>query len=156
MSVMSREFWFAGRLLLRTPGFTLIALATLALAIGACTAIYSVVYGVMLRPLPYPHSEQLVQLWQLDKKAAQSPFSDPNFEDVRSQTGGFESVAEFNQGTSSVLVGNLPLRVPVATVSRDFPEVFRTDPGRGRWFADDELREGARSEERRVGKECRL
>src|SRR5437764_15426959 len=85
MKFLARELRFAGRLLLRTPGFTVIAILTLGLAIGACTLIYSVVYGVALRPLPYPRPEQIVRLSQVGQAGQRDPFSDPNFEDLHAQ-----------------------------------------------------------------------
>ncbi|MPY88278.1 MAG: hypothetical protein GEU99_10165 [Luteitalea sp.] len=80
--LLARELWLAARLLARAPGFALVATLTLGLTIGACTAIYSVVYGVALQPLPYPNPDRLVHLWQLGDTGEQSQFSDPNFEDV--------------------------------------------------------------------------
>jgi predicted permease len=139
-----RDLRFAARLLRRTPGFTVTAVATLGVAIGACTAMYSIVYGVVLRPLPYPRPEQLVQLNQVDSAGRRGRnFSDPNFEDVRDQTASFEAMAEFNQfGHSSVIVGGTPLRAQFADVSRGFFDVFRVEPAVGRRFSADESREG--------------
>src|SRR5215210_1117724 len=105
-----RDLRFAARSLAKSPGFTFVSVATLALAMGACTAIYSVVYGVMLRPLPYPDPEQLVQVWQLNSKSGRENFSDPNFADVRSQVHTFAALAQYNSTTSSVIAGQLPLR----------------------------------------------
>ena len=139
-----RDLRFAGRLLCRTPGFTLLAVLTLGTAIGACTAIYSIVYSLVLRPLPYPRAERIVQLMQVD--AAGRPgrnFSDPNFEDVRDQTNSFRALAEFNQyGFSPVLVGDVAIRARLATVSRSFFDVFAAEPAVGRRFSDEERREG--------------
>lgn len=140
---VSRELWSAGRALRRSPGFALVTVLTLGLAIGACTAIYGVVYGVTVQALPYPHPEQIVQLWQLNQRGVRDPFSDPNFEDLRAQTRSFQAVAEFNQTTSSVIAGTMPLRVRTASVSRDFFDVLATSPSRGRRFAAEELQEGA-------------
>jgi predicted permease len=135
---------YAARLLRRTPGFTIVSVLTLGAAIGACTAMYSIVHGLILSPLPYPRSEQIVQLAQVGASGRNSPtFSDPNFEDLRDQTTSYTAMAEFNQyGFSSIVVGNLPLRVRVANVSRGFFDVLETEPIMGRRFSPDESREG--------------
>ncbi|HEY0781461.1 MAG TPA: permease prefix domain 1-containing protein, partial [Thermoanaerobaculia bacterium] len=74
---------FGVRLVRRNPQSSAIAVLTLALGIGAATAIWSVVDGVLLRPLPFPHADRIVQLWELDAQGGTMRFSDPNFEDVR-------------------------------------------------------------------------
>jgi len=133
-----RDFAFAVRLLIRTPAFTLVVITTLALTIGACTAIYSVVYATVLRPLPYPNPGQLVQLHQVDEAGrGGDQFSDPNFEDLRDQSVSFRAMAEFSTGAVSVMAGDQPLRVRAAAVSRDFFDVFSTSPARGRRFSGD-------------------
>lgn len=141
MRFAARELWWAGRLLARAPGFTLVAIATLGVAIGACTAMYSVAYGVALQPLPYPDPDRLVHLWQVNQTGERLQFSDLNFEDVRAATHGFTAVAEYGQTTASVVVGTLAMRASVATVSRDFLDTFATEPALGRRFAGAELTE---------------
>lgn len=134
---------FGLRGLRRSPGFTLVAVLTLGLAVGATTAMYAVVDGVVLRPLAYPQSEQLVELRQLNQAGQPGPFSDPNFDDVRAAVGDFTAMAEYNAGIASAVIGSLPMRLGVAPVSQDFFDVLATSPSRGRRFASDELREGA-------------
>jgi predicted permease len=136
-----QDLRFSLRGLRRSLGFAVIAVLTLGVAIGAATAMYGVVDGVVLQPLPYPRSEQIVQIRQINQSGSQGPFSDPNFEDVQSGISSFAAVAEYNSGSTSVVAGTLPLRVDVAAVSRDFFEVFATFPSRGRRFAADELHE---------------
>jgi putative ABC transport system permease protein len=144
MASLLRDLHFAARLLRRTPGFTIFSVLTLAAAIGACTAMYSIVHGLILEPLPYPKPTQIVQILQVDRFGRPgSNFSDPNFEDLRDQTTSFQAMAEFNQyGFSSIVVGNVPMRVRVANVSRRFFDVMATEPMLGRRFADEESREG--------------
>lgn len=143
MANFAREWRFAARLLLRSPGFTVVAVLTLGLAIGACTTIYSLVYGVALQPLPYPSPDQLVQLRQVNRAGGRGPFSDPNFEDLRDRSRGFQAIAEYAGNTRSVVAGTLPLRAGVVAVSREFFDVFKTPPAVGRGFTVDELNEGA-------------
>lgn len=137
------EIRHALRALLRAPGFTVVSVSTLALAIGACTAIYSVVHGVLLRPLPYPDPDRIVQVWQINPRGFQNQFSDPNFEDVRDGTRLLGPVAQYSQGNVMALAVDQPLRVPLATVSSGFFDVFETAPGIGRLFEAAERTEGA-------------
>ncbi|MDQ3171976.1 MAG: ABC transporter permease, partial [Acidobacteriota bacterium] len=137
------EFRHALRALLRAPGFTAVSVATLALAIGACTAIYSVVYGVLLQPLPYPEPDRIVQVWQLNPRGNQNQISDPNFEDLRDGLRLLGPVGQFAQGNNMVLAGDQPLRVSMSRVSAEFFDVFRTAPRTGRLFDASERREGA-------------
>ena len=81
MSTMLQDIRYGLRMLAKAPGFTLIAVMTLALGIGANTAIFSVVDAVLISPLPYPHAEQLVSLYWARSKAQQSSIPYPNFLD---------------------------------------------------------------------------
>ena len=137
------EFRHALRALGRAPGFTAVSVATLALAIGACTAIYSVVYGVLLQPLPYPEPDRIVQVWQINPRGSQNQLSDPNFEDLRDGLRLLGPVGQFVQGNNMVLAGDQPLRVSMSRVSAEFFDVFRTAPRTGRLFEASERREGA-------------
>ena len=144
MASFRGEVSFAARRLRHTPGFAATAILTLATAIGACTVLYSVVYGLVLRPLPYPDPGRIVQLVQIGSSGARSRiFSDPDFEDLRDQTSSFASLAEFDQSNvAAVTIGDVALRVRTAGVSRGFFDVFRTEPNIGRRFSGDETREG--------------
>ncbi len=129
---------YGARVLRRNPVFAAVAIFTLALGIGATTAIFSVVYGVLLRPLPYDKPEQIVRLWGEDAKANRISFSDVNFNDVRAQSHSFEGLAEYHFGVEAVSGGSEPKRVPVAEVSHDFFTVFAVHPMIGRVFAPEE------------------
>lgn len=132
-----------GRRLAKDARFTTVAVMTLALGIGACTAIFSVLYGVVLRPLPYPSPAQLVHVYQVFEKGNYGSFSDPNFEDLREQSRSFGALAQYSTGTRSVAGGSLPTRALVAAVSRDFLPAFGIEPLHGRRFIPEELHEGA-------------
>ena len=85
METLIKDIRFGIRSLTKRPGFTAIAVITLALGIGASTAIFSVVDGVLLRPLPYPQPEEIVQVREVNVRGAQVPFTEPNFLDVRAR-----------------------------------------------------------------------
>ena len=140
-----RELRFAARTLARKPAFTAVAILTVAVAIGACTIIYSIVHGVLIQPLPYPDPERLVQVWQVNRGAAtrEGQFSDPNFEDLRDQSRAFAAVAQYGASTNTVVAGDTPQRVQISRVSAQFFDVFGTSPVRGRVFNADERHVGA-------------
>lgn len=123
--------------------FSAVAVTTLALGIGACTAIFTIAHGILLRPLPYPEPEKLVRVWQTGDDGGRMSFSDPNFEDLRDQSRSFEALAEFSSSVVSVAGGSVPVRVPGATVSAGFFEALGVGPVLGRLFAPEELHEGA-------------
>lgn len=130
------------RLLARRPGFTAIAMLTLALGIGGATAIFNVVDGVLLRPLPYPHPDRIVRLFEVTRRGIDSRWADPNFEDLRRQVGAFDGLAEFNSDLEPVAGGSQPTLVTVAAVSRDFFHVMGVQPERGRIFSAAQLHLG--------------
>jgi predicted permease len=143
MGRLLQDARYAVRTLLRTPAFTVTAVLTLALGIGATTALFSVVNGVLLRSLPYPRAEQLVQVWQLSDKGSQSSFSDPNFQDIAAQNRSFERLAAYMGGVVPVIGGSEPTRAEATWVTRDFFSVLGVRPIMGRAFLPEEHREGA-------------
>src|SRR5262245_28114368 len=136
-----RDLRFGTRLLRKSPGFTTVAVATLALGIGASTSIFSVVEAVLLRSLPYPNPGQIVQVWEQDSDGHRMSLADPNFEDLRTQNHTLSSMAEYAWQLSSVSGGSEPARVTIAAVSSGFFSSLGVAPARGRAFAPDELRE---------------
>ncbi len=127
----------------RSPGLTAIAVFTLALAIGATTAIFSVVYGVLLRPLPYADPSRIMAIYEVNSKGAWSRLADPNFDDFRDQNHSFQAIAKYGANIASVSGGLEPTRSIVATVSPGFLKVFRVQPIIGRDFTASDAKKGA-------------
>ena len=130
------------RALLNRPGFTLVAIATLALGLGATTALFSVVYGVLLRPLPYPESARIVSIWQT---ARNNPGPNPdgsvshmNFLDWKESAGSLEAAALYSGATYVVSDVNDAEVVPGGVVSPEFFKVFGENMVKGRAFTPDE------------------
>jgi len=143
LGALVHDLRFALRILRRSPAFTLGAVLTLALGIGANTAIFSVVNGVLLRPLPYDHPEQLVSVAETNERGGASNLAEPNFDDWRAQARSFDGMAAYYSDVGTLLGADLPSRVRVAAVSEDFFRVMRVQPVAGRLPAPDEYREGA-------------
>ena len=95
MQTLWQDLRYATRLMLNQPGFTAVAVLTLALGIGANTTIYSVINSVLLRPLPYPEPEQIVRVFETTRSMTESPVSPPNFVDWKGQSRVFERIAAF-------------------------------------------------------------
>src|SRR6266851_2880293 len=119
---------YALRQFRKNPGFTVVAVFTLALGIGATTAIFSVVYGVLLRPLPYPAPNRIVAIFEVNSKGRPARLADPNLDDFRDQSRSFQAIAKYSAYRVSVSGGSQPTRTMVGVVSPDFFKVFRTHP----------------------------
>src|SRR5450759_5706891 len=115
---------YALRQLRKNPGFTAVAVLTLALGIGVTTAIFSVVYGVLLRPLPYPDSNRIMAVFEVTSKGRSSRVADPNFDDFRAQSRSFQAIAKYTDYVASVSGASQPTRTTVARVSPGFLKVF--------------------------------
>ena len=107
------------RQLRKSPGATAVMVFTLALGIGATTAIFSVVYGALLRPLPYHDSTRIMAVFEVNSKGGWSHLADPNFDDFRDQNRSFQAVAKYNYYVVSVSGASQPTRATVAHVSPD-------------------------------------
>lgn len=133
------------RMLMKRPGFTAAAVVSLALGIGACTAIFSVVDGVLLRSLPYPDADRIVQLREVSEKGARMPFAEPNYVDVRARSHSLESIAQYSGGLTRVTGGSEPVRIRAYGVSADFFRVLGVQPSLGRLFLPEESQPGGRA-----------
>src|SRR5581483_1646307 len=134
---------YALRQLHKRLGFTAIAVVTLALGIGASTAIFSVVYGVLLRPLPYSDPNRIMAVFEVTAKGEWNRLADPNFDDFRDQSRSFQAIAKYSAGIVSVSGGSQPTRSTAASVSSDFLNVFRVQPIIGRAFSQPDMKKGA-------------
>ncbi len=143
MESLLQDLRYAARVLRKSSGFTAIAVLTLALAIGATTAIFSVVYGVLLRPLPYPEPDRIMAIHEVNTKGTWSRLADPNFDDFRDQNHTFQAIAKYSDGVASISGGSQPTRSPIATVSGDFFRVFRVQPFLGRDLTPADTKKGA-------------
>jgi putative ABC transport system permease protein len=128
------------RVMRRNPVFALVSVLTLALGIGASTSIFSVVYGVLLRPLPYHKAGQIVSVSEAADDGHPMDFADPNFDDLRAQNHSLQGLAEFATWPEPVSGAAEPRRLTLAIVSQDFFHVMGVQPARGRGFLPEEQR----------------
>src|SRR5882757_8774903 len=131
------------RQLRKNPGATAVMIFTLALAIGASTAIFSVVYGVLLRPLPYTEANRIMAVFEVSSEGHWVHLADPNFDDFRDQNRSFQAIAKYNDNVVSVSGASQPSRTMVASVSPDFLKVFGSQPIFGRDFTARDAKKGA-------------
>src|SRR6266480_659641 len=132
MNTILQDLRYGWRTLGKSPGFTAVVVATLALGIGVNTTIFSVIEGVLLRPLPYQDPERIVVLWEVTDAGGETHVSEPNFRDWRAQTHSFETMALHTSaafgGATTVLGGREATRAHVTAVSTDFFSVFQVQP----------------------------
>ncbi|HKV95136.1 MAG TPA: ABC transporter permease [Candidatus Angelobacter sp.] len=141
MSTLVQDIRFGFRMLRKNPGFTLVALLALALGIGANTALFSVVYGVLLKPLPYAQGKELVVLRQDFPRANQVDvgFSVKEIQDYREQAKSLAQIEQYHQMSFVLLDGQQPDEVRAGVVSAHFFDLLGIKPYLGRFFtsADD-------------------
>ena len=132
---LRQDLTFAWRQLAGAPGFSLVAIATLALGIGATTAVFGALDAVVLRPLPFPHAERIVAVTPIVRDAGPTPPLVPEFLALRS-SGVFDTVAGASPGIGiSIKLGEVPEVVAGARVSAGYFELFGLPPEVGRAFA---------------------
>jgi putative ABC transport system permease protein len=143
MSTLLQDIRYGLRMLAKAPGFTVIAVLTLALGIGANTALFSIVNGVLLNPLPFPHPEQLVTLHESKPNFPTGSISYPNFRDWQKENHTFSGMA-IARGFNFNLTGNGPAeQIRGGFVSSDFFQVLGVKPAIGRLLAPGEDQIGA-------------
>jgi putative ABC transport system permease protein len=135
---------FALRQLRKSPGFTLIAVLTLALGIGANTAIFSVIYAVLLQPLPYPEGNRIVILTETDSNQPQISVAYPDYVDWKRDNTVFENIAVSRRESFNLsgLPGRAPEQVPGGLVTGNFFKVIGLQAQLGRVFTEEEDRVG--------------
>src|SRR5438105_1722257 len=134
---------YAFRQLLKNPGFTAVVALTLALGIGATTAIFSVVYAVVLRPLPFPESERLVAIWTQTPQVDRLPMAAANHRDLKSQNTVFEDIAMSSRVANYNLTDDgEPERLLATRVAANLFPLLRVKPSSGRGFTEDENQPG--------------
>lgn len=144
MNQFFQDLRYGLRMLWRSPGFTIIAVLTLGLGIGANTATFSTVNAIVLRPLPFTNLDQIVTVWETQPKAGHERYraSFPNFLDWKDQTRIFQQMAAYRgQGVNLTGVGD-PEAIPACLVSSDFFTLLGMEPVLGRKFSVDETQPG--------------
>jgi putative ABC transport system permease protein len=140
---VGRDLRYGLRQVRRNPAFSCVAVLTLALGIGSTTAIFSVVYGVLLRPLPYTDPDRIVAIFEVTSKGRPSALADPNFDDFRDQSRSFQAIAKYTERVLSVSSASQATRTHVARISPDFLKVFGVQPIVGRGFTASDAKKSA-------------
>ena len=138
METLLQDFRYGVRMLRKSPGFTLVAVITLALGIGANTAIFSVVNGVLLNPLPYPQPEQLVALYHKTVQFAEASIPYPDFLDWQRENRSFSALAAYRHEDFNLTGMGEPERLKTEMVSATFFPVLAVKPVVGRTFTESE------------------
>jgi putative ABC transport system permease protein len=144
MDSLWKDLSYGARMLLKKPGFTLVAVLTLGLGIGANTAIFTVVNAVLLRALPYDHAEQIVRIGSANRQRNKSlgTLSPQDFYDIRDRNTVFEAIAAFDGWSPSLTGTGEPERLAAARVTTGFFNVLKVTPILGRSFLPQEEQRG--------------
>lgn len=136
MLMLWQDIRYALRMLSKSTGFSAVVILTLALGIGANTAIFSVVSAVLLRPLPFPQPDRIVSIHGVDMRTGETgrPLSYPDFADLRAQSHSMEAVAAYDESSSTLTGVGEPVHVTTGIVSADVFRVLRVPPILGREF----------------------
>lgn len=138
---MVQDLRLALRTLGRTPLFTVLAGALLALGVGATVAVFSVIDAVLVRSLPYPEPDRLVTVWEATDRSRTIAVSAPNFRDWHDSARSFAALGAWTGDRATVLGGREPIVTGVYAVTRDFFSAMGVAPARGRTFTAEEARE---------------
>src|ERR1044072_1927651 len=142
METIWQDMKFGVRMLAKSPGFAIAAILTLALGIGATTAIFTVVNAILLRPLEYQNPDQLVMVWEknLQKGWLVAPTSYPNFVDFRNGNNVLTDLATFTESTFNLTGGDEPERIVGWRVSSNLFSMLGVGPMQGRAFVAEDAR----------------
>jgi predicted permease len=141
---MINDFRFAFRMLWKNPAFTLVAVATLALGIGANTAVLSLVNALLLRPLPYKNPQQLVLIWEQFSRQGldRIPVSAPEYLDYEKELRSYDGIAAFDYVSLNLTSGDMPERIQGSVVTPSLFPLLGIEPIKGRTFAPNESQTG--------------
>lgn len=145
LEVFERELRYASRTLLRTPGFSAVAMLVMAIGIGASVSLFTIIHSVLLRPLPFPHPDRLVALYGQDALSSRNPVASGDFYDWQNASQGYEQMAiwrwtGFNMSASD---GQLPEFLNAGTCSWEFFSTVGVSPALGRSFTPSDDNPGA-------------
>ncbi len=146
MNTLIQDLKYGIRMLAKNPGFTAVAVITLALGIGANTAIFSFVDAVLLKPLPFPHPERMVMVWEKPPDGGRNVVSTLNFLDWKNQNSVFDAMAAQGGATMTLTGADQPVMLRVGLVSAPYFNIFGAQPLLGRTFAPDEDQLGKQHE----------
>lgn len=140
MGTLAHDIRYGVRMLMKAPSVSIVATIALALGIGANTAIFSVVNAVLLRPLPFPNSEALMRVFEMDQSRGllRGAYSYPNFFDLREQNHVFENVAAYHESDFILTGHGAPVRISGAIATADLFSVLNVKPVAGRAFLREE------------------
>ncbi len=143
MNTFYQDVKYAIRILAKSPGFTAIAILTLALGIGANTALFSVVNGVLLNPLPFPNPHELITVYSKTPTFQESSVTYLNFLDWQKDNGSFSALCAYRQDDYNLTGAGEPERMHGRMISADFFPVLQIKPVLGRAFRPEEDQAGA-------------
>jgi hypothetical protein len=143
MGSFLQDLKYGVRMLLKNPGFTAVAVITLALGIGVNTAVFSVVNGVLLNPLPFHNPEQLVALYEHPREFERSSISYPNFLDWQRRNTVFSQIAVYRSDSFNLTGNGEAERIDTMMVSSDFFSILGISPETGHIFSKDDDHVGA-------------
>src|SRR5215468_2876341 len=138
MASFQQDLRYSARMLARSPGFASVALITLALGIGANTAIFSFVDGVLLKPLPYPDADRIVRVLEKPPRGERNGISTLNFLDWQKDNAVFDFLAAQTGGPATLTGIAEPIQLRGGRVSSRFFDIFGIRPALGRAFLPDE------------------
>jgi putative ABC transport system permease protein len=142
MDTVLQDLKYAVRTLGRTPAFTAAAVLAIALGVGGSSAMFSVLEGVVLRPLPAPHPERLTRVYEVGRDGYRGSWSVPDYFDFARENGSFESTAAVRRTTVNMTTDAGPAQIPGARVSSGFYATLGVHPAMGRGFTGEEDLEG--------------
>ena len=143
METFRKDLLYALRIMLRNKSVTAIVLLTLTVGIGANTAIFSIVYGVLIKSLPYRNPEQLVRMfdhWRNRTEGTEGDAAPANYYDWQQQAQSFSGIAAYGTGGAGLATGSEPEKVNAAVVTPEFFNVMAVNPAQGRLLGHDDLK----------------